>query len=294
MTTTAATATAAAETSPDLNSDLHAFTIYASSIAMFGRCPSQWRYRYVEGLKIPPNGAMFAGTCYHRGLESNFSQKMESKEDLEIERVLGTASDFFDRQIANDHDTGILQEVDVDWSKDEDKGRLKDDLMNMTSLYMATQAPSIMPEKVEHKATKLLAVLGKGNYYCLGGTADLIARTGGKTIIIDHKLTSSRSFLLRQDEADKDLQATAYCLLNNINDFSFHLALRGKGGHRIEVMKTRRSKDEISWFENGILRPMVKALEYDLFPKNPTGWWCQQQRCGYSELCRPHAKNIAV
>ena len=59
-----------------------------SSINMFLRCQYQWYLRYVEGLKVPPKSALVVGLAFHKGEEINFSQKVETGEDLPLDDVL--------------------------------------------------------------------------------------------------------------------------------------------------------------------------------------------------------------
>lgn len=49
-----------------------------SQIGMFMRCPAQWMFRYVEGIKIPPSAAMIKGTATHEGVELIYSEKKET------------------------------------------------------------------------------------------------------------------------------------------------------------------------------------------------------------------------
>ena len=62
-----------------------------TQINMFLRCPRQYEYRYVHGLKVPPTGAMVQSRVWHQTVELNYRQKIHSDRDL----ALGEMQEFF-------------------------------------------------------------------------------------------------------------------------------------------------------------------------------------------------------
>jgi len=58
-----------------------------SQLSMFLRCPRQYEFRYIHGLKIPPSGAMVQSKVRHQTLEQNYRQKIQSSKDLRVEQV---------------------------------------------------------------------------------------------------------------------------------------------------------------------------------------------------------------
>ncbi|MBI5244050.1 MAG: PD-(D/E)XK nuclease family protein, partial [Elusimicrobia bacterium] len=59
----------------------------ATQIGMFLRCPRQYEFRYMQGLKQPPSGAMVQSKVWHRTVEENYRQKIESAKDLPLPRM---------------------------------------------------------------------------------------------------------------------------------------------------------------------------------------------------------------
>ena len=53
-----------------------------SQVNMYLRCPLQYMFRYIEGLKLPPKSAMTLGKSIHFGIEGNYRQKIDSHKDL--------------------------------------------------------------------------------------------------------------------------------------------------------------------------------------------------------------------
>ena len=47
-----------------------------SQINMYLRCPAAYKYRYVDGLILPPKAALTRGKSVHKGQEHNYNQKI--------------------------------------------------------------------------------------------------------------------------------------------------------------------------------------------------------------------------
>jgi len=89
--------------------------ISVTQIKMYLRCPAQYYFRYVLGLKIPPAGALVLGRAVHAGLEHYFAGKLHTGEGPPVNRVL----DVFDAAFE-------AERPEADWGED-DPGRAKDD-----------------------------------------------------------------------------------------------------------------------------------------------------------------------
>ncbi len=59
-----------------------------TQLNMFLRCPRQYEYRYVHGLKVPPSGAMVQSRVWHQTVEFNYRQKIHSDRDLALGEIL--------------------------------------------------------------------------------------------------------------------------------------------------------------------------------------------------------------
>ncbi|MDP2704259.1 MAG: PD-(D/E)XK nuclease family protein, partial [bacterium] len=67
-----------------------------SQLLTYQKCPLHYKFRYIDGLKIPPRSVMTLGSSVHAALEHNFRQKIKSHEDLKVNDVLDAFSDSFD------------------------------------------------------------------------------------------------------------------------------------------------------------------------------------------------------
>lgn len=112
-----------------------------SSLALFGRCPEQYRRRYILGQKERPGGALIVGSADHYAHEVNFRQKITSGVDLPVTDVRLACADGFDQRVATE---------DINWG-DAKPGELKDKAVALASLYHNTVSPSIQPVAVEQR-----------------------------------------------------------------------------------------------------------------------------------------------
>jgi hypothetical protein len=165
-----------------------------SQFNMYKRCPLQYKFRYVDGLKIPPAGALIAGTSVHAALEHDLGQKISTQENLKTESVLEIFSDAFEKNVAEVVDTV----GDVDWGKDtkykgkekqiikKTKAQVKDGSIKGLECYHKRQAINITPIEVE----KQFEIPVGNNAYTLVGRTDLLHDMSGLKVLTDFKTTS--------------------------------------------------------------------------------------------------------
>jgi len=235
-----------------------------SQVNMWLRCPRQWEFRYVKGLKMPPSGALIEGGCYHRALEVNFRQKITSFEDLAIDECLDVYSDEWEKR--------LIEEESVDWGN-KHPGTYKDEGYSLVTEYIASTAFSVQPISVEEITVSEVAGV---TFVCIPDLVDI------RKIVIDHK-TSARSY--NQDDVDKDIQASAEAfVLGRPIVFHNHVAIKSKVP-RIQVVKSYRTRADIEWWED-MAAKVVSQMKTGVAPPNPIGWHCSPRFCGFYELCR--------
>jgi hypothetical protein len=111
----------------------------------YRRCPAAWAYRYVDGIKIAPAWAI-KGRAQHKGLEVNYRQKVESREDLPLDDVL----DAF-RTEAQAAAESTTEEVVL--FPGESLGKIVDDGVAGLKTYQQAIAPTVQPLMVEERVT---------------------------------------------------------------------------------------------------------------------------------------------
>lgn len=240
-----------------------------TSVGMMSKCPKQFYYRYIEGLKVPPGAAFAFGTSYHHAVGENFEFKIKTKQDLAIGAVWAIFSDQWEREADQ-----------VDWLfEDGDRGELKDVGLHLVELYLSNIAPIRNPKAVEIEFDVAVPYVERR----FRGRIDYVDNDG---IYIDHK-TSSKKW--NQGRADTSLQVDAYYLAAQIEGeetpgFCFDVAVKKKIPE-VQVVQTHRSKIQIQEYVDR-LQDVEKLINAEIFPKtDPGNWWCSPRWCGYYPAC---------
>ncbi len=237
-----------------------------SRIKMFLRCPLQYKFRYIDGLIIPPTGSLTLGKSIHSALEANYSQKIESKQDLPAEKVLDLFSDRWEKEAA-----------ETIFGEDEKAGVVKDTGVKMVALYHDQISPTIQPRLVEHEFNLSFENVS----YTLKGVIDLVTVAGE---ILDHK-TSKRSMV--PEDVRSDLQLSCYALAYRTlfgvpeQGLRFDVMVKTKEP-KLQQIPTIRTQEDIQRFLK-IMGFVSKAIQSGtLYPcenKQTCSW------CGYRGLC---------
>ena len=117
----------------------------ASSIGTFARCPEQFRRRYLLGLKERPGAALIWGAADDFAHTTNFTQKIDSHEDLSADDVKLAFAEGFDRSVERDGGAG-----EVDWGETK-PGDLKDAGVRLVEVYHRSVSPKVQPLAVQRK-----------------------------------------------------------------------------------------------------------------------------------------------
>lgn len=236
-----------------------------TQLKMYLRCPLQYKFRYVDGIKIPPVSNLTLGKAIHSALEVNYTQKITSQTDLPLDAIKSAFSDCWDRD-----------EKETVFDSDEKPGNIKDEGIGLLSAYHDKVSPTITPKIVERD----FELTFENVVYTLKGKLDLV---DVYNIIIDHK-TSKRS--MSEDVAGTDIQLTCYALAYRHvfgimeKSLRFDVMVRTKTP-KIQQLPTQRTQKDIDRFLK-VLAYVCKAIETGIFYPN-TGFACSN--CGYGELC---------
>lgn len=241
-----------------------------TSVDTMSRCPKQFYYRYIEGLKVPPGAAFAFGLSYHHAIGENFVYKIDSKANLALEAVSAIFSDQYEREADQ-----------VDWLfEDADRGELKDVGLNLVGLYMVQIAPIRQPKAVEFEFDVAVPYIERR----FRGRIDYLDQDG---TYIDHK-TSSRKW--NQARSDTSLQVSAYYLAAQVSEgerpsgFCFDIAIKKKVPE-VQVVSTHRSELQVQEYVDR-LQDVEKLINAEIFPKtDPGNWWCSPRWCGYYPAC---------
>jgi len=237
-----------------------------TQLKMYLRCPLQYEFRYVKGLKIPPAGVMTLGKSIHSTLEENYRQKIRTGQDLSLEHWRDYFSDTWENSLE--------ETVFEDGEKPED---LKNDGMKLIDVYHSQIAPNVQPVDVEREF--LIDV--DGVEVPLLGYIDLIDDKG---FIIDHKV-ANKSWPKGREHSD--LQLTAYALAyrqtegKDENGLRYDVMVRTKNP-KINQLETTRSQEDIRKFSK-LLNHVNRSIKTGIFYPNDN-FLCPV--CGYADLCK--------
>ncbi len=243
----------------------------ATQISMFLRCPRQYYFRYIEGRKIPPTGAMMQSKVWHKTVEQNYRQKVDSEKDL----PLNDMTEFYAAEYEQ-----TLKAEEIAFEPGEDPGRLKDQGVEITTAHHKLIAPKVRPLLVEEKFT---ISFGEDFPYVLVGVWDLVDKDG---VIADNKAYGKTP---NQADVDKDIQLGLYSLGYRVSRGQIEKGLRldavikNKQPKPVQIYTTRTNDD--SRFLLDLIELVAKVMQSGVFYPNPNGWHCSPARCGYWSRC---------
>ena len=242
-----------------------------TQINMFLRCPRQYEYRYVHGLKVPPTGAMVQSRVWHQTVELNYRQKIHSDRDL----PLGEMQEFFAAQFG-----AALAKEEVAFELGEKPGTLKDQGTAIVAAHHKAIAPEVRPFLVEQPFT---VALGEDFPFDLVGVWDLVERDG---TVVDNKAYRKTPY---QEDLDKDLQFTIYALGFRATRGEIETGLRmdaivKRKNPKVVQLHTRRTNSDCRWVL-GLIEQVGKAITSGIFYPNPNGRHCTPRFCGYWSRC---------
>ena len=240
--------------------------ISVTQLKMYLRCPLQYKFRYIDNIIIPPPSTITLGKTIHKTLEENFSQKIKTQKDLPLEYLKDFFSDLWD-----------IEAKETQFDKDEKPGKVKDEGINLLTLYHKTHSPKIQPVSVEEE----FELEFENSPLKLKGYIDLIDKNN---TIIDHKV-KSRS--MTQQDAKQDLQLTAYYLAYKIKKktppqgLRFDVIVRTKTPKIQQITLNKTDEDTTRFLK--ILTQVTRAIKSGIFYPNES-FYCNV--CGYRELCK--------
>lgn len=239
--------------------------ISVSQINMYLRCPAQYMFRYEQGIILPPKTPLTKGKCVHKGIEHNYSQKMDTFEDVKLEEVQDVVSTEFE-----------VAKTETDF-EGEDPGKVKDETISLASLYHKEVAPTVQPLMIEEKVE-----VEMGDYKLLG-FIDVVDSDG---FIRDTKTASKTP---SPGEADKSIQLTAYSMA-----YRTVMGFEEKGVKldylvntktpKTVTLEAKRTEKDINRFLN-IMNNVANAISNKIYYPNQTNYMCSEKMCGYWNLC---------
>jgi len=234
-----------------------------SSLSTYIRCPLQYMFRYVEGIKTPPAIAMARGSAGHKGLETNYKQKITTRKDLPVDTVLDAVRDTFTQ----------IEPLIQDW-EDQKPGQVKDNVIKRVRKYQEDFAPDIQPVECEKE---FILNIGKHKMKLYRDLKD------ENNTIRDSKFSDkARS----QSQTDNDLQGTIYTFVDSTPNFAFD-CVTTNGVKTTVGKRTQQQWDQlVNIYIPRIIRNIEMSTENGNFmPCDPASWAHTPKFCGYWNIC---------
>lgn len=246
-----------------------------SMIKTYQRCPKQYEFSYVKGIKSPPNLKMTVGTAVHKGVEVNYAQKLKTKRDCKIDIVLDATRDEFKAAVKKD---GIKA------SKTE-LGSSQDEAITFAGTYHKQSAPRFQPAI---KPETYFEIRIPGARRLFQGTIDLLAYYTNKSgaLVLSDTKTTRRAYDKKRADVDTQLTAYAYAALNLVKKLVKYVlfdtvVLKGGSAYSDHVISTRSMAD-LKRFEE-TFKSVEAGIEAGIFPPTDNEQTCGW--CGYRSIC---------
>lgn len=236
-----------------------------SQLSTFLRCPRQYQYRYMRGMRPPATGVVVQSRAFHETLARNFRLKAASGSDLPLSEMLSFFVERFEQALAHG---------EVALEPHEKAGILKDQGAALVAVHHRDIASSVRPSLVEHR---FRIGLGEEAPFDLVGVWDLVEQDG---VVVDHKAYRKAP---TQEMVDHDLQiglyALAFCTLSGDKACDLRIdAVIKDANPWVRQIHTRRTLADCEWMK-ALLIEVGRAIEAKRFYPNPTGWFCTPRFC---------------
>jgi len=251
-----------------------------TQMGMYLRCPHQWYLRYVQGIKIPPAGAMMQGRVYHEAVADNLKQKIDSGKDVSYDEMADRFNHHWKKDV-------VVDEVNWEGAKPSD---LRNEGLIILKCFAEEVSPKIKPKVVEESISKILI---PGELEVMG----IIDIIDNKDRIIDHKLSAREK---SQTDADKDTQASLYLWLHpECKNFVFHQIIKKRPTKSTLIKEpntpsiipyknfvvTKRSPQQLERYIQ-MVKDTNALMKTGVFPPRCDSFWCSEKWCGYWSICK--------
>lgn len=239
-----------------------------SQIRTYLRCPAQYEFRYVHGLKSPATSSFLLGSSFHAAIEAANKAKMENGEILSTDDVLDAYSQAWERR---------LEQEEIEWEEGEDPGKTKDRGAEMTAAYYEEYGRNLKPAMVETH------FIGEIEGVSFQGYIDLAEVDGS---IRDFK-TAKRT--PQEDEVEKSIQLVAYALayreLTGEKEAKVGLdyTVSLKSGIKVVRLETEIDDQRIERFKR-LVKGVAESIKSGIFYPNEEGFGCSF--CPYKDICK--------
>jgi RecB family exonuclease len=247
--------------------------VSASQLGMYQRCPRQWAYRYVLGLKVPPDGGLLVGSGVHHAAEQGMLHKLETGDNPEPDMAATAAAEYVDE---------ICTSGEVRLEEGQAPSDLVDKAVRVSSMWASEAAPSVQPVEVETTFNILLAGIP------VTGRLDVVTPTG----VVDWK-TSGKS--PNRDDQARSVQTEMYAAASGGEGLSYVYLVDGARTQKVVHVDLMQSEvQQAAKLAESTVGECSQGMALGVWPRNRMGWHCSRRWCGYYERCMAGKDDAAL
>jgi hypothetical protein len=251
----------------------------ASSYDQFARCPAQWAYVRVDGLRLPPGIAAHVGSGLHGAAEADMRQKIVTGVDLPADALADAAVTTYRARLER---SGVFLPRDEAAAAPRLLAAGLDRAAALGRAFATEAGPAYRPAAVEEH----LACQDPDFPLPWVGTLDLRTADGA---VVDWK-TAGRRWPAGREH--RETQPTVYRQLYRAQAgrepaaLSFEVFVDAAAGPTRDPRPTQRTDGDWAALRHGA-RTMVRMVAAGLFPPAVFGsWWCSPRWCGLWWVCK--------
>jgi hypothetical protein len=293
--------------------------LHQTGIEMLSRCQVQFEFRYLKGIRRPPNAFLICGSATHKAVDVDLNHKIETG-DLEQEStLLDVARDAVENHPEKDNIE--LEEDEQGQSKEQVISGTKDKAVRLVKAHHGEIAPNIQPaqtarrfsinldkwlrtkgkefhERAENASSRILRKILHQQAAHMNAAAkigmdfvgeqDIVERFGQALVIRDTK-TSKKS--PSANTADESHQLSAYATASRVLDGKVPDAVKLdylvdlKSGTKTMTLESVRDESDVQKYLNRLIPAIAAIRSGNFVPAPDTAWWCSSKWCAYHSMC---------
>jgi hypothetical protein len=237
--------------------------VSATQLGMYRRCPRQWAFRYVLGLKNPPDGGLVVGSGVHAAAEIGMKAKMDGGGNPKPDDSASLAADYV---------AGEFKNGEVSLEEGQKQGDLVDKAARVASMWAGLAAPAVNPISVEDRFDVEIAGI------TVTGRLDVTT----KDVVIDWK-TSGRS--PNADDLGRKPQTELYAMATGKPVTYVYLVDSARTQKVVPVELDDYVIERAKQMAYSSVADVSEGMALGVWPRNRDGWHCSRRWCGYYERC---------
>ena len=234
-----------------------------AQVKTFLDCSARWWFKHGLLLPEPKNSSLALGLAIHSALETNFREKLATRQDIETPLMISLFQDRWREQMG-----------DTEFRDDEEPGALGKTGERMVRKYMEEAAGSVQPAAVE------LEVAGQINQVPVRGRVDLIDIRGR---IVDFKTAARRPTSVSPDYA---FQLATYGQITPGANGEAQLDTLVRT-QTVQLVRMSYRIGEQDLLATRTLYPLVQeGIRSGLYYPNRQSMLCGRKRCAFWRHCQ--------